>query len=503
MRNVHRFPSLSLAVLTALASISCGSTQTTAYPPAVTPVVSQIRHQGNTQSSRFPPCNNWIFAVNAGDQFVVSLVAVPQPSNIEVAINGLELPILQGSTPFGSTAAFKYDWSAPQSIVVSPQTTGNFVMRIRNVSINTSFQGTARISDPAAEKLGAPLCPDYENQAVPGGRIAFMSDRISAINAVFVMRGDETWGGRNLIRSSMPYAIPVGVGGTNTSSGLVTPTNENPVISMPVVVANGFGVGIRVAYERNVGDREIWVAPIDEQNAAKRVSMTPGNQTEPAFSPDGKLVWINNGDIFGRVNALTPTLEKRLTNTPFVESNPSFSPDGVTLAFVRAGNIWSMNVNTLHAVMLTAANVPAERNPVFSPDGSKIAFLRGNRLWIMNSTGGGEVALGAATGFSDDHPSFSMDGSTIAFDSRPPSGVPQIFTVSATGGPRTQLTTMGANYSPSWSPYPISSVMTTTSRIAFVSERDNNREIYIMTPDGLNQRNITNNPALDWNPHWR
>ncbi len=47
---------------------------------------------------------------------------------------------------------------------------------------------------------------------------------------------------------------------------------------------------------------------------------------------------------------------------------------------------------------------------------------------------------------------------------------------------------------PSWSP--------DGTRIAFMSERDGNGEIYMMDADGGNQQNLTNNRAGDWNPSW-
>ena len=39
-------------------------------------------------------------------------------------------------------------------------------------------------------------------------------------------------------------------------------------------------------------------------------------------------------------------------------------------------------------------------------------------------------------------------------------------------------------------------------KIAFVSNRDGNREIYTMNADGTNQQNITNHPGADFNPAW-
>ncbi len=42
----------------------------------------------------------------------------------------------------------------------------------------------------------------------------------------------------------------------------------------------------------------------------------------------------------------------------------------------------------------------------------------------------------------------------------------------------------------------------TKYRIAFVSQRDGNNEIYVMDADGSHQTRLTNNPAGDWAPSW-
>ena len=39
-------------------------------------------------------------------------------------------------------------------------------------------------------------------------------------------------------------------------------------------------------------------------------------------------------------------------------------------------------------------------------------------------------------------------------------------------------------------------------KIAFMSDRDGNEEIYVMNADGSNQTSITNNPAGDVVPSW-
>ena len=42
-----------------------------------------------------------------------------------------------------------------------------------------------------------------------------------------------------------------------------------------------------------------------------------------------------------------------------------------------------------------------------------------------------------------------------------------------------------------------------SGKIAFVSNRDGNQQIYIMNADGTNQTRLTNNSATDANPKYR
>ena len=49
---------------------------------------------------------------------------------------------------------------------------------------------------------------------------------------------------------------------------------------------------------------------------------------------------------------------------------------------------------------------------------------------------------------------------------------------------------------------PLMAVVDAQARIAFVSKRDGNFEIYVMDADGVNQRRLTDNPAKDLAPSW-
>ena len=50
------------------------------------------------------------------------------------------------------------------------------------------------------------------------------------------------------------------------------------------------------------------------------------------------------------------------------------------------------------------------------------------------------------------------------------------------------------DFQPAWSP--------DGSRMAFVSDRDGNFEVYVMSADGSGQARLTNNPADDIEPAW-
>ncbi len=58
------------------------------------------------------------------------------------------------------------------------------------------------------------------------------------------------------------------------------------------------------------------------------------------------------------------------------------------------------------------------------------------------------------------------------------------------GNGQTRLTTnQDDDWSPAWSP--------NSREITFVSNRDQNFEVYVMNADGSNQTNLTNNPAME------
>jgi TolB protein len=90
--------------------------------------------------------------------------------------------------------------------------------------------------------------------------------------------------------------------------------------------------------------------------------------------------------------------------------------------------------------------------------------------------------------------SWIVDNSRIAFVSEQ-DGNREIYVMEPDGTSQVRLTTRpGADDAPDWSP--------DRTRIAFHSDRDGNVDIYVMNADGSNQTRITTDSAVDRNPSW-
>ena len=100
------------------------------------------------------------------------------------------------------------------------------------------------------------------------------------------------------------------------------------------------------------------------------------------------------------------------------------------------------------------------------------------------------------------YPAWSPDGSRIAFVSDRDDNA-EIYVMNADGSGLVRLTDQLAdvgvwNIIPSW----LLAWSPDGSRIAFVSDRDGNAEIYVMNADGSDLSRLTDNPALDFGLNW-
>ena len=270
--------------------------------------------------------------------------------------------------------------------------------------------------------------------------------------------------------------------------------------------AQGFESRIFFSSNRD-GDWDIYSMDANGDNVVQ-LTNHPASDHQPAASPDGRRIAFTSerGD--------TPDLYVMdsdgnnvigLAHEGFSKFGPTWSPDGTRIAFCSlrdvVGNfeIYAMDADGNNLTRLDKHEFH-DILPSWSPDGSKIAFVSYRdggvgdplHIFVMNADGTGRRNLTADTQLrKNSDPSWSPDGRRIAFDSYrhfvPARSRNDIFVITADGEELVQLTDgPGTSSSPVYSP--------DGTKIAYVSGRTGNSNIFLMDADGRNAVNLTRTP---------
>jgi eukaryotic-like serine/threonine-protein kinase len=310
-----------------------------------------------------------------------------------------------------------------------------------------------------------------------------------------------------------------------TQAGTPTPAPTDTPTQVPIVI----GGGGRIAFvsDRGEGNNlQIWLMNPDGTQP-QQLTFGPGDKHQPRWSPDGKrLLYVADGgkDSFGNnlgqdlwIINTDGTGNMDVTHSPGDDTDPAWSPDGQLIAFTsdrvnKLRQVFLLNTDCLDQAegacwTVKPTNISAgfavEYSPTWSPDGSQIAVstsingARG-RIYIHIPRPGEPERFDRTDHIvGAEQLAWARDNSGIAFTwVQPTMNEIWLARLSDHGANPLKLTNSLGNKDPAYS--------FDGQWMAFTSTRDQNPEIYVMTANGSNQTNISNSPSSrDLEPDWQ
>ncbi len=322
---------------------------------------------------------------------------------------------------------------------------------------------------------------------------------------------------------------------TTAPSATIFPTNLPTFV--PAILPTPFGgSGGQVAFVSDrSGKPQIWLMDVDGSNQVMITDQADG-ACQPDWSPDGKkLVFISPctgrsrhypGSSLYLINSDGSGLEP-LPTAPEGDFDPSWSPDGHFIAFTSLRNgrlqIYRLKVDDRSVINLSAvdlsdviiSNIPhSDWQPAWSPDGNTIVFVRDRftyQLWLMDADGKNQRPFSRSITQvetpDDSSPAWTPDGTIILFTQM----VRDTYTPWLMGMRLQDINQIYKEFHipPNWTPsfgY-ISNPQVSPDGFWVVFEDwlygINQRDIYVMTINGSDPRQLTTDKAQDYQPAWR
>ena len=305
-----------------------------------------------------------------------------------------------------------------------------------------------------------------------------------------------------------PTSVPANAGG-DPENGLLSPT------------PTGGGAGMIAYVSERSGEPQIWILDVATRDTYQVTQLDDG-ACQPDWHPDGSQVVFTTpcpskrarypGSRLmiieletGHLIPLPPSLEG--------DFGPAWSPDGEWIAYTTLINgqmqLAKINPEAQTIIRLSDGSFD-DSSPAWSPDGSQLTFarIRGvSQIWIKDADGQNAVQF-ARTGIIDNfNPAWSPDGSLILFSQ--PLGLEspnkQLFGMRLEDLGKEEayriLPRIRLDYVPLMDYVDVSPDGQWLAFEYWFS--DVLSDIYIMAFPGANLTQLTDHPAMDYQPVWR
>jgi serine/threonine protein kinase len=311
--------------------------------------------------------------------------------------------------------------------------------------------------------------------------------------------------------SETETAAPSGTSGS--------PTNDAPTASP---TSQGGGDEMLAFVSERSGQPQIWMMDIAKRDLTQLTEVVDG-ACQPSWSPDGEQIVFTSP--CSKKRARYPGSSLYILDVPTGELtplpsslegdfDPAWSPDGNWIAYTSLinGQMQLRKISTadLTTVVQLSDGSYDDFDPAWSPDGKRLAFVRirsVGQVWLMNSDGSNAVQFTLSGAIDNSNPEWYPREDLILFSQ-----------VLGLGSPSKQLLGMRIEDLGEAEEYAI----IPNIRLEYIPLMDNVdaspdgywlafdywyynflSDIYIMAFPGSNLIQLTEDPAMDYDPAWR